>query len=198
MKKLCYESLRTVSVVFLMICLAASSAYSGIVFEAGFRGPGNGAGGPYDLVNLGGSGYVVDDSESRTLTGVINDNPMPGGGTYLSCVITNPTSDGGVSMIKFVPDSAASSLDAMTDVVNGDRVINGGFDFFFRSDTALLSGEMRNMDEDNKGNGGLRFVFTSQSPGLRLEIISSAYGLFSGGEGGSSNNFQYAYGSFTY
>lgn len=188
------------SVGFLMLSLAAGLGYSSVVFEAGFCGTRAGTGGPNDIARFGGSGSIINDTLGRTLPRVINDDPMAGGGSYLSCIITNPLHSSSVRMIKFKPGSVASSLDAMTDVVNDDRVINGGFDFFFRSDTTLLGGEMRPLDVDNRGNGGLRFVLGSEIlsgvRGLRLEMLSNTDGLLAGGEGGSSNALCDAFGEF--
>jgi len=192
-------SIRQVVAGFSLICLAAGSVYSGIVFEAGFNGPGNGAGGVYDMVTVGGTGRFINETSNLITLSLENDGLMTGGGGYCNCVLTNPPSTSTISILEFRPTSTTNSLDAMTSVVNGDRVINGGFDFFFRSDEALLGNEMRTLDVDNRGNNsGLRFVFTSQDPGLRLEMIAKPGGLLIGGEGGSAADNRAAQGTFAF
>lgn len=198
MNKLYFDSVYKASAFFFMICLAAGTAYSGIVFEADFRGPGNGTGGAYDMVTMGGHGKFLFDNNHLLFSRVVNNDPDMNGGGYFSCSITNPLSSDAFSVLGFTPNASSNSFAAMTSTVGDDIVLNGGFDFFFRSEEALTGGEMRALDVENRSNGGLRFVFTSQAPGLRLEIISNTGGMFAGSEAGSSNNFNYASGSYTF
>lgn len=184
---------RKVTAVFMAgavaLCLTACRASAEIVFQADFSGPGNSkTGSPYDGVTTGGI-LAQLYGNAYTSTKLQGDNPMAAEGGYLSSAIStnftlplNP-----FNIARFTPHSAATSMDAMTSVTNGDRVINGGLDFFFRSNKSITKSELRAVDMDNKSKGGLRFVFASSvSGGLILEVLSNDNGLLTGGEGGAA------------
>jgi len=183
----------------MALCLPVCRVPAAIVFQADFSGPGNSkTGSPYDGVTTGG---VLSElySNAYTSTKLKGDNPMAADGGYLSCAIsTNFTLPAtSLNAARFTPNSAATSMDAMTSVTNGDRVINGGLDFFFRSDKNITKSELRAVDLDNRGKGGLRFVFASSSPGgLILEVLSNDNGLLSGSEGGSTGKVLSVTGPF--
>ena len=176
----------------LAVCVTAGWCSASIIFEAGFNGSGNTTCAAYTLVSVGGSGTVYSDTTGRTTSQVSKDDPLSGGGGYLDCAINVKTSNVSyVNAVTFTPSSTEHSLGAMTPTVDGDRVINGGFDFFFRADTAISGAEMRALDSDNRSsNSGLRFTFGSvvsgSTRGIRLEVISNTGGLLAGGEGGSA------------
>jgi len=178
------------------VSLSINAANAAVVFEAGFRGPGGGRGGAYDMVSYGGTGSMDSQYPGRFLMSVQGEDPLDNSGGYMQCEILDVVTSYTRSISTFTPAATTNSLDAMTDLVGGDRVLKGGFDFFFRCDTAMTGSEMRALDNDNRGNKGLRIVFTSQSPGLRLEMIS--YGILSGSDSGSSNTISVASGAFTF
>lgn len=172
----------------MALCLNAGRVSAAIVFQADFSGPGNSkTGSPYDGVTAGGV-LAQLYSNAYTYTKLKGDNPLAAEGGYLSCSIgTNFTLPAtSLNAAKFTPNSAATSMDAMTSVTNGDRVINGGLDFFFRADKNVAKAELRAVDLDNRSKGGLRFVFASSNGGLILEVLSNSNGLLAGGEGGAT------------
>lgn len=185
-------------VAALAYCLSVGRLQAAVVFEAGFSGPGNGKGGAYDMVSVGGAGKLNSDTTGQIIPHVSGDFPLGDSGGYFEYAVNPTNTTTTFSVSTFTPNAATNSLDAMTSVVNGDRVINGGIDFFFRADRAMTGGEMRALDSSNTGNGGLRFVFTTQAPGLRLEVISNTGGLFTGSENGNATSSQTVTGPFTF
>jgi len=179
-----------IGVAVLSVCLLSGRGLAAVVFEAGFNGRFSGIGGAYDLTTAGGT-LTLDSGVSGQVTSKFSkDNPMAGGGGYFSCVMisTNFTL---LNTVTFKPGSATNSLDAMTSVAGGDRVLNGGFDFFFRANKDISNAQVRALDSDNRGKGGLRFTFgtlaSGPTSGLRLEMIANTGGLLSGGEGGGAS-----------
>jgi len=178
------------SSVALTVCLAAALSSADIVFDGGFNGPYSGTGGAYDRISNGGTCSLASDVAGKVALRITKDDPMSGGGGYFSCAVT-PSGSGTYNTMTMTPLAASNSLNAMTSVsgITGDRLLNGGFDFFFRSSTSISNAELRALDSDNRGAGGLRFTFGSMKSGttrsLRLEMLSNANGLLSGSDTGT-------------
>jgi len=188
-----------VGVTAMAICLTAGQGLAAVVFEAGFNGTGGGTGGAFDLATAGGTCTLDSGTSGQVFSKCSKDKPMAGGGGYFNCVMIS-TNFSQLNTATFKPGSVSNSLDSMTAVVGGDRVLNGGFDFFFRADTELVNAEMRALDSDNRSKGGLRFTFGSiasgPTRGLRLEMISNTDGLRSGSETGSASASLNVFGAF--
>lgn len=150
MKNRCDARIKLVVAACLAMCLSFYRVSGAVVFEAGFDGPLGGTGATaYNMVTTGGSGALIIDSAGRLVTQVSHTDSMAGGGGYLNCCVNTNRPTVTLSIANLTPSLAENSLDAMTSVVNSDRVINGGLDFFFRSDKRILSSEMRALDSDD-------------------------------------------------
>jgi hypothetical protein len=80
---------------------------------------------------------------------------------------------------RITPASPANSLAALfsTDSTSGQRQLEGGLDFFFQNDSSLdRPEELRFLDNDNRGNNGLRIVVQggSATGDLYVEVIGNA------------------------
>lgn len=155
--------------------LCVGSANATIVFEADFNGSSGGTGGPTDMVSIGGTGSL-NTADPRLTSTVIGTNPLAaGGGDYL-----HVTTDGTAffnSSAFFTQTGTANTLNALYGgtVVNGANtfaVLQGGFDYFVRRNTAVPG--------DNQWSNGpvafpsagspLGIIFGGIGPSFRLQV----------------------------
>ena len=153
--------------------LCAGAAHSSLILQADFNGPDNGTGGATDMASLGATAKTFFNNTIDATTPF-----APGSGSYSHYGTQGP--DGGYVIIK--PLAPASSPAALTPVVGTDRVMNGGLDFFMRSDHALTASEMRFFDISGE-TGGLRiFLDSKDSDTLRLYVTSPTNGIIGGND----------------
>ncbi|MDX9867542.1 MAG: hypothetical protein RBT78_06415 [Kiritimatiellia bacterium] len=163
---------------------------SALVLQADFSGPGGGTGGKGDLVTVGGTAVLADAGAYSDASVSTNEPFLPYAGGYLSVLTTNNVAEGVYARAVITPASEASSLAAMSLVTNGQRILRGGLDFFFRADrTPSVAEEFRPIDSDNRGAGGLRLILASTSTAsqMMLQILapSGSSGIQIGGAGGA-------------
>jgi len=147
----------------------AVNAPAALVFQADFNGSGTGTGGANDIVTLGGTGQLYSHAQSNVEVSISSANPLAGGlGGYLSLNDMGKEQSGGrAAGVILKPTGVGSSLDSWyTD--GGTETfdtLNGGFDFFFRTNNeAVTPNSFRFLDE-NGGEGGLRLILNSHTDG---------------------------------
>lgn len=169
------------SLVTLFVCgLLASAAGAEVVFQADFRGDGGGAGGEKDLVTSGGTASIV--GLPGNTASVSTEAPDLGAGPYLRTIVAEGAPSGAPqAAIKIVPLAESNSLNAMFSADGDSPALNGGFDFFFRSNLDVTESSndhvMRAIDTDNRANGGLQLIFMTQQGAVRLDIDGPTDGV---------------------
>lgn len=115
---------------------------------------------------------------------VVTTAPDLGGDGYLETSIPS-TSPGTPQGATFTPASAANSLAAMYSVSNGQAGLNGGFDFFVRSDTDVTAADQfRPLDVGAPATAGLRLTYAdTNSSTLRVEVITQGVNGFTDNTG---------------
>lgn len=126
---------------------------------------------------VGGSAELKSSSPGTSV--VANAAPLGFGG-YLDAYL--PVAAGSNAQgARLLPASPANSFAALfsTNPASGQRQLEGGFDFLFRSDSNIDTGEeLRFLDHDNRSNSGLRMVLAGHGVGssgdMILEVIGPA------------------------
>jgi len=124
---------------------------------------------------VGGAATIRDGGTGTTA--VVNPPPDFLGDSYLRTFY--PSGATAPYGARITPASPANSLAALfsTDPISGQRQLEGGLDFFFQNDSDLdRAEELRFLDNDNRGNGGLRIVVQGGSGlgDLYVEVIGNA------------------------
>ncbi|MFG0249947.1 MAG: hypothetical protein ACF8OB_13745 [Phycisphaeraceae bacterium JB051] len=123
------------------------------------------------LVTTGGKGSIVAYSTNKATVATDQSLAKASGG-YLSVDARPDSKPGHAGGVKIKPQSAQSSLAAMSQIVDGKVVLNGAFDFFFRANAELDKGMSVMRVLDHKGAAdGLRLVYLSHDGKPRVEIL---------------------------
>ncbi len=166
-------------VALSMIALPATMSAS-TIFEANFNGSGSGTGGPSDIVQYGGTGSFVSNTDSTT---TIESTPTMGQGNFVQVINGASTGFRIGRLADFTPASAGNSFAAMNTVGASTVSLHGGFDFFTRINSVSSGFEsvqnwFRPFDVGSTSDGGIRLIFnTLDNNKLRLQVGTAADGI---------------------
>ncbi|HOD82857.1 MAG TPA: PEP-CTERM sorting domain-containing protein [Phycisphaerae bacterium] len=163
-----------------VLALLCGTAMGDLIYQATFSGAAGSSNGDAIYGVTGGTATIRDNG---TGTAEVVAAPGPVAGGYLRTFYPNGAA--APYGARITPASPANSLAALfsTDPTSGQRQLEGGLDFFFQNDTDLDRGEeLRFIDNDNRGSGGLRLVVQggSTSGDLYVEVIGNT-GAFGDG-----------------
>ena len=164
------------------VWLAARAVPAALIFEIDFDGAAGSNNGDVVSGVTGGTATIRDGGAGTSQ--VLTSPDVFGDGGYL--VTLYPAGAVPPYGARVTPASAASSFAAMfsTDGGSGQRQLEGAMDFFFRSDSNIDAGEeLRFLDNDNRGNSGLRMVWQGWTSGygdMRFEVIGNTDALGTG------------------
>lgn len=145
-------------------CGLVSSLHADVVFEANFDSPEK-------MVSKGGSATLTAYSTNKATVETASPLAANAGG-FLRVDAQADSKPGHAGGVMIKPESAASALSAMSQIVDGKVVLNGAIEFFFRSSEELNVGMsvLRVLDHTN-GSDGLRLVILSHDGKPRVELI---------------------------
>lgn len=147
--------------LILSAIMTVSPADATIVLQADFNGEGNGTGGANDIMTLGGTAEL--NAVNAGLSAAV-ETAAPLGyqtGGYLETKLNNDNDWGtNEAVAEISPSSSASSWASIYDKNGtGERLINGGFDFLFRSDKDIAGADhLRVLDTPSLTSSGGGFI----------------------------------------
>ena len=126
------------------------------------------------IVTTGGKGSLVTYSTNKATVETAPSLAATAGG-FLRVDARADSKPGLAGGVTIKPDSADSSLAAMSQIVEGKVVLNGAIEFFFRSSEDPTGGMsvMRVIDVAGSADG-LRIVILSHNGKPRIELIGPA------------------------
>jgi hypothetical protein len=159
-----FVKFQTLSV--LLCLLMAGWVQADVVLQADFDSADK-------LVTKGGSGELLSYSTNHTSIQTTGGLAANAGG-FLRVDAKPDSSNGRVGGVMIKPESAATSLDAMSPVIDGKVTLNGAMDMFIRCSGDIEHGMnfIRVFDHNNSKANGLRIVLQSHEGRPRLELIS--------------------------
>ena len=156
---------------------AVTPGRGGVIFEATFAGPTNVTFSKATvLAGITGGTAASHDGDgggTNTVFSILTGEPLSGPHGFMrNATVLGTTS----AYATFTPAAAANSLNALFNNSGSQWQLNGGLDFFLRSDSDLeQSGELRVIDAANAG--GLRLIVAKEfagapaRPDLNLNIV---------------------------
>lgn len=147
----------------VMIATLCVQVKADVVFQADFDTP-------EQIVTKGGQASLITYSTNKSTIETVSPFAAESRG-FLRVDATADSKPGHAGGVMIKPESAASSFAAMSQIVDGKVVLNGAFDFFFRSSEALDKGMgvVRAFDISNAN--GLRLIYLSRDGKPRLELL---------------------------
>ncbi len=146
------------------------------IFEANFNGSEGGTGGAADVVQFGGTGSIP--SSQASVAAFLVTEPTMGGGRYLKVTKDTWEGMGQAAVATFTPAAKQNSWASMMEISSSQVSIDGGFDFFFRIESAenFYAGNwFRPLDMGSSQDGNVRLVLNTLDDGrLMLSLISGS------------------------
>ncbi len=145
---------------------ASATTFTSYIFFADFDGSGNGTGGTTNFVEYGGTGAYASGSAGNTMS--IESSPAMEGNFLRSDV----TASSATRKVLFTPASAANSWEALSTKPGSHWLLNGGFSFFWRSNSSSIN--HRPLDFSNRNTGGWRFALQLTQSQMKLSLTPPA------------------------
>jgi hypothetical protein len=155
--------------LFLLAAALAQTASADLVFQADFNGTDSGTGGATDIVTFGGTGTMYDTNDTDEVSASIS-----GGELIVSDSGTeNENRRAGVAITTTTVDNGFNAMFSDTSATLGFDTLNGGFDYFFKSDKLTMDAKtVRPIDLFFGQGNEIRLITTTNANGsFMLELI---------------------------